>query len=229
MAKSKLTNYPNHPYTQMFPVMTGLPFDSLVEDIRQHKQQVPCQRYKGFIIDGRNRILACQKLGITPIIVEWRPPDPKRNIDTQILEFIVAMNIHRRQLSESQRAMIAADYYNKIKGKTDTQIGNGRLSAKAAAMFEVGLSCFHRALRIVNWGDKELAKLVRTGEATTWAAYTQILYLRTKRLPNQKDIDRNRLLRQFRHMVDLYRKNHPEFNPVWTAMRKALDCHVPKR
>jgi ParB-like chromosome segregation protein Spo0J len=71
---------------------------ALVEDIRQHGLQVPIETLDGKIIDGRRRWLACKQAGVKPEPREVHPDDP--------VAYVLSMNLHRRQLSVSQRAMV---------------------------------------------------------------------------------------------------------------------------
>lgn len=80
--------------------MEGAEFASLVEDIRAHGQVQPLVMYQGKILDGRNRARACEKIGIKPKTVDYRGTDP--------LGYVLSLNLARRHLNESQRAMVAA-------------------------------------------------------------------------------------------------------------------------
>jgi hypothetical protein len=54
------------------------------------------------LIDGRHRRRACDELGIPCAAREWRGDE------SEIISFVVSVNLRRRHLSESQRAMVAA-------------------------------------------------------------------------------------------------------------------------
>ncbi len=56
----------------------------------------------GMILDGRNRLLACKLAEVTPTFVEIDTPDQ------DLLAWVVDTNLHRRHLTESQRAVVAA-------------------------------------------------------------------------------------------------------------------------
>lgn len=96
-----MAQYPIHPAAELFPPMSEEEFDRLVADIREHGQRDPIILHDGAVIDGRNRYLACQKIGIEPRVAEW---DGEGSIEA----FVVSKNLCRRHMNESQRAMIAA-------------------------------------------------------------------------------------------------------------------------
>jgi len=74
--------------------------DELADDIREYGQQVAIETLDGKIIDGRRRQLACQKAGVQPTYRAVQVSDP--------IAYVVSLNIHRRHLTPSQRAMCAA-------------------------------------------------------------------------------------------------------------------------
>lgn len=84
----------------MFPLLEGVEFDCLVEDIRQHGVIEPVWLYEDRVLDGRNRVRACEQLGVEPPTRVWSG-------DGSPLAFVVSTNLKRRHLSESQRAVIA--------------------------------------------------------------------------------------------------------------------------
>lgn len=89
-----------HEVANIFPMMGDEEYSALVDDIRANGQLEPIWRYQGKIIDGRNRYKACFDLGIEPIFREWR-------YDGSLIEFVVSLNLKRRHLSSSQKAMVA--------------------------------------------------------------------------------------------------------------------------
>ncbi len=92
---------PIHASAAIFPPMRESEFDALVADIREKGQLEAVWLWQGQVIDGRHRVLACQKLGLTPKTREW-------DGQGSLLEFIVSANLRRRHLKENQRAMIGA-------------------------------------------------------------------------------------------------------------------------
>ena len=89
-----------HPFAAKFPMMEGEPFDELVESIRQHGLADPVVRKNGLILDGRNRVAACEKAGAKVRFVEY--DDSKMSI----IDYIGIHNLQRRNLTDDQRAML---------------------------------------------------------------------------------------------------------------------------
>lgn len=90
-----------HAAAAIFPALREPEFEALVADIREHGQLEAIWTYQGKVIDGRHRLLACKKLGLTPRTREW-------DGHGSLMEFVISANLRRRHLKENQRAMIAA-------------------------------------------------------------------------------------------------------------------------
>jgi len=90
-----------HPAAAIFPLLSDNELNELAEDIRQFGQRDPCIMYDGKLLDGRNRWLACNRVGITPRTSEW---DGQGGSPTA---FVISVNLRRRHLDASQRAMAA--------------------------------------------------------------------------------------------------------------------------
>jgi len=88
-----------HPYADFFPLMELEELNKLVGDIQQHGLLEPITLYAGKILDGRNRYRACQRLKIQPVTRDYDGDAP--------VAFVIAKNLHRRHLTQSQLAAIA--------------------------------------------------------------------------------------------------------------------------
>lgn len=92
-----------HPIAEIFPLLEGKAFDALVADIREHGQREPVIVWEDKILDGRNRWRACKRAGIDPKTKFFRG-DAKA-----ALALVLSLNLHRRHLNESQRALVAVE------------------------------------------------------------------------------------------------------------------------
>lgn len=90
-----------HEYANIFPMMNSTEFDELCKDMAEHgyRPECPIITYKGAILDGRNRFKATEAVGVLPMFTEYCGDDP--------LAFVLAQNLHRRHLNETQRAGVA--------------------------------------------------------------------------------------------------------------------------
>ncbi len=90
-----------HPAANLFPLMNGVAFESLCNDIRINGQADPILVRGSEIIDGRNRYCACMSLQIVPRLEEWNGDDEAA------ARFVMSKNLHRRNLTASQKACLA--------------------------------------------------------------------------------------------------------------------------
>ncbi len=87
--------------------MEGDDFAALVADVKANGLLQPIWLHRdGTILDGRNRYRACSESGVEAQFKTWTGPD------SGIVQFVTSMNLHRRHLSEGQRAFIAAELAN---------------------------------------------------------------------------------------------------------------------
>jgi hypothetical protein len=89
----------SHPTSELFPLMDETELAELAKDIQENGQREPIWLLGDEILDGRNRYLACQRLGLQPKIRNYTGKDP--------VSFVISLNLHRRHLNESQRAAVA--------------------------------------------------------------------------------------------------------------------------
>ena len=101
-APESFPQYEIHPIAEIFPPLEKSDLDELAKDIVENGLKNPIVLHENQILDGRNRYQACEPAGVAPQFVEW-------NGTGSPLSFAVSQNLHRRHLSTSQRAAIAAD------------------------------------------------------------------------------------------------------------------------
>ena len=94
-------SYTTHEAANAFPMMDGKSLGELAEDIRKNGLKVPIALYEGKVLDGRNRMLACNDAGVTP---EFK--DITGSVDDPFM-WVWSLNGERRHLSsQEQKALI---------------------------------------------------------------------------------------------------------------------------
>jgi site-specific DNA-methyltransferase (adenine-specific) len=83
-------------------MMSDEEYRQLVLDIKENGLREAIWVHQGKIIDGRNRYRACIELGIEPCYREW-------NGNGSLVQFVVSLNLHRRHLTSSQKAVVALE------------------------------------------------------------------------------------------------------------------------
>src|SRR5713101_3766846 len=158
--------------------MDGKELDELTEDIRQHGLRHPIVVVDEQILDGRNRLRACEAAGVLPDFQDWDGTgDP--------VAYVISVNLRRRHLSESQRAMVAARAKKifessarerqRVGGRTKLPANlpeAGESRAKAAALLNVSARSVENAARVLRDGVPELARAVEEGKIAVSTAAT---------------------------------------------------------
>jgi ParB-like chromosome segregation protein Spo0J len=91
-----------HRFAELFPMMTAEELDALADDIKEHGLINRIVRYQGMVLDGRNRLAACQKADVDPQFVDHEGDD------ASALGLLISLNVQRRDLTAAQRAIAAA-------------------------------------------------------------------------------------------------------------------------
>ena len=103
-----------HELANLFPMMKPEELGDLVADVKKNGLIEPIVLYEEKILDGRNRYLACGEAGVKPHYDYYKGDDP--------IGFVISMNLHRRHLNETQRAVVASRIANMRQGeRTDIQ------------------------------------------------------------------------------------------------------------
>jgi N6-adenosine-specific RNA methylase IME4 len=150
----------SHPLADIFPLLEGREFDELVEDIRLHGLHEQIVLHDDKILDGRNRYRACQEVGVAPQFKSYSGDDP--------LGYIISLNLKRRYLSESQRAMVAAKLARLNLGAN--QHSEGTSIEGASRLLNVGRASVERAKTVQRDGAPELVQAVERGILSVSAA-----------------------------------------------------------
>jgi N6-adenosine-specific RNA methylase IME4 len=172
---------PAHPYANLFPMLSPADADALRDDIAANGLRERIVILDGQILDGRNRYLALY--GFTD---EGLPPEGDERWISQFRRFVPAQdgdplawvlskNLHRRHLSESQRAMVAAKLesfrHGGARQNSSEQDANLRLDRKGAAdALHVSERSVNSAREVIDHGAPELVAKVDAGEVAVSAA-----------------------------------------------------------
>lgn len=153
-----------HSAANLFPMMDDEAFAQLKADIAEHGQREPIIVHNGLVLDGRNRLKACQELGIEPDHKQFE------GSEGEVLDFVISLNLHRRHLSTTQRAVVAADIANMKQGeRTDLEpsVNLQKVSTtKAAEMLNVSTSAVNKVKKIQREGEPEILDAMKKGDMT---------------------------------------------------------------
>ncbi len=155
-----------HPFAELFPAMEGEELQALADDIKANGQRAPATLFDGKVLDGRNRIAACKLIGIEAKTREYSGKDP--------LEFVLSVNLHRRHLTTSQRALVASKLATLRDGQkaSSANLPSSNTQQEAAKRLNVSTRSVGDA-RVVE-KDKKLAKQVANGSKSVHAAAREV-------------------------------------------------------
>lgn len=191
-----------HPVCELFPRMNAEEFDSLKVDIKNNGVRDPITVWndgkQDWLIDGKNRLKACESLGIECPQQEWKG-------NGSVVAWAVSKNLRRRHLSASERAIIAQDMLplirketearekrgkgadgsggrgNKTLGSTEPRV-SGRAAEVAAKATGTSAASVKRATAVAKADPAKLDE-IRRGEKTVRAAYREVQAAKPKPAP----------------------------------------------
>jgi ParB-like chromosome segregation protein Spo0J len=171
-----------HPAAELFPMMDQGRLRELADDIKAHGLRDDIVTFEGKILDGRNRYRACEIAGVEPRFAEWADDG---NGPTA---YVLSENLHRRDLTPSQRAAIAVEALPQFEeesrqrmlaGQRDPgeRIPQGRRAPKStqkAAALTGTNERYVREAKEIKKADPELFEQVRKGEIGVKAASRKV-------------------------------------------------------
>jgi hypothetical protein len=164
-----ISDLQTHPLARIFPSMSAEEFAGFKADIAARGVLEAVWLYEGQILDGRHRARACRELGVPYATRDYEGDDP--------LGFIIAMNLHRRHLNESQRAMVAATLANMTVGRppasdNSLNLGNKPMSqSQAAEILNVSPALVSQAVKVRREAAPELVEAVEHGRLKVYTVY----------------------------------------------------------
>jgi hypothetical protein len=93
-----------HEAANLFPLLPEEELNELAEDIKANGLLNPIVLFEGKVLDGRNRALACNKVGTAFSTNEWQ------SNGTSPAAWVISQNLHRRHLTASQKAVVAYEF-----------------------------------------------------------------------------------------------------------------------
>lgn len=155
-----------HPYADLWPLLPDTELKQLADDIRIHGLREPVWLHPdGRIVDGRNRYRACLLAEVTPTTRVYQ------GTEAELLPFLVSLNMARRHMDESQRAMVAAKIANLEEGRpSETASIEAVSQSKASELMNVSRSAVQRARKVRESAAPELVEAVESGRVSVSAA-----------------------------------------------------------
>ena len=94
--------YPVSEYSALFPKMPEDDYALLVASIREQGLLEPITLWRSEVIDGRHRLRACREAGVAPRFDTLED-------ETDPVQYVLAKNVDRRHLDNTERGLIACD------------------------------------------------------------------------------------------------------------------------
>lgn len=94
--------YQVHPEADRFPMLSDERLAEFAEDIRTNGLHRPVTLWNGTVLDGRNRLKACELAGVEPRFDEFHGDE------VAATRFVYSVNLQSRDLSTTQRATLVA-------------------------------------------------------------------------------------------------------------------------
>jgi hypothetical protein len=147
----ELLEYPVHPMAARFPLWPADRLAELAADIKSNGLNIPLVvwRREPMLLDGRNRLKACEIASIEPAVEFYDGEDPRA--------LIISRNIQTREMTASQKAMLlAAEFPEPGKG------GRGKKSDAGNLLVSSGFSrqLLDQARQINRWASDEVDNVI---------------------------------------------------------------------
>lgn len=150
-----MIEYDFHDTANAFPFISGDAYDTLKEDIRINGILEPIYLFEGKIIDGRNRYRIAKELGLDIPTQEYEGDNP--------VGFVQSMNLHRRQLTPSQKAASAA-FLAEFKQGQHTDEEEYETQEEIAKKLGISRRMVVEATSLKKNADVELIERVKSGD-----------------------------------------------------------------
>jgi hypothetical protein len=152
-----------HDLANIFPMLADDEAKALANDIFEHGLREPITLLEGKILDGRNRYIACLGAGVEPRFTSYSGDNPAA--------YVVSLNLKRRHMDESQRAMVAKKLATLEHGQRQTgKFAGVTTQAEAASMLNVSERSVRTAGAVIDKAVPEIVTAVEKGDVSVSAA-----------------------------------------------------------
>lgn len=198
-----------HRFADIFPLLDGKDLGALSRDIAENGQRHPILIFQGQILDGRNRAAACELAGVEPKFEDFT------GTEHEALRLVISLNVHRRNLTPSQMAMVMGRIATLPRGvrsdrqsKQEVEISTSSESPEkpaitldeAVELSSVARDSIMSARKVLASGDDSLIAKVDAGEVSVSAAAKQIKAVETggkiRRPPSIKTLEAVKALKK---------------------------------
>lgn len=167
---------PIHELANLFPEAGPEDYQRIEQDIVDHGQQVAAWLFEGQVLDGRTRLKVCRAKHLKLRVQDWHGPgDP--------VAFVLSLNLHRRHLDESQRALVGANIKTFFEEEARQRKRAGKAAElradlpeamrpreQAAQLLNVSPRSVENANKVIKKGSPELVQAVQEGKVKVDAA-----------------------------------------------------------
>jgi hypothetical protein len=147
-----------HALAQLLPHMSEEEFKIFSEDIKSNGLKTKITIHEGKVLEGRHRYKAMLKVRSWDLKDDCFQPLPS---DVNPLDYVLSMNVARRHLDTSQRAVLGAKLVTTTLGFN--QHKKGISTKQAAEKLNVSESSIETAKVILEKGAEEVVKQVEAG------------------------------------------------------------------
>lgn len=161
-----MKKYEIHELATTFPMAAKARINTLAASIKAQGQQEKAILLDDKILDGRNRYAACEIAGVelrTETFIEYLTRT-NQALDKDPLDVIIALNLERRHLSDSQRSLIAGKYATAKRGGARRAGANETSIDAAAKKLNVRSGSVKRAKTVLRKGAKAIRIMAEEGQ-----------------------------------------------------------------
>src|SRR4249919_264614 len=174
-----MTDRQVHPVAALFRMLTADELKALAADISERGQLQPIVLdAEGRVLDGRNRLAACELAEVEPVFTTYEGDDPDG--------YALAVNSQRRDLTQGKRALIAVRLSSKLELNGNRRPGDQRDLARD---LRVPKSRVAEAALVDRWAPA-LGDAVLRGSETLSVAVEKAREEKRKDEENQAKLDR---------------------------------------